>query len=325
MHAAVVTEFGHAPHYLEVAAPTTTEDRPEIVETVAAALHPRVRSQADGTHYTSGAHEHGAELPLIPGVDGVVRCADGSLLYVVLPDTRFGSMAELVAIDRRRSIPVPDNVDPIAIAAAMNPAMSSWVALRRRAHLEPGQSVLVLGATGSAGRLAVQVAKHLGASRVVAAGRDEMSLHALAAQGADTLVSLAGDDVEAAARVADAAADVDVVIDYLWGRPAELTLPALLTARPDRSRPLAWVQLGSITGAEIRLPSALLRQANVSLLGSGQGSVSTRGILEELVPLLAEVASGSFTLDTETRQLTDVETVWTEPSDARRRIVFAIG
>jgi NADPH:quinone reductase-like Zn-dependent oxidoreductase len=169
------------------------------------------------------------------------------------------------------------------------------------------------------------VAKHLGASRVVAAGRDEKSLDALTALGADTLVSLAGDDVEAAARVGEAAADVDVVVDYLWGRPAELALPALLTARPDRSRALAWVQLGSITGPEIRLPSALLRQANVSLLGSGQGSVSNRGILEELVPLLAEVSSGSFTLETESRQLADVEGVWMEPSDARRRIVFAIG
>jgi len=319
MHAAVVTEFDHAPRYREFEEPSASGPDAEVVEVVAAALHPRVRSQADGTHYESDG-----ELPLIPGIDGVGRRSDGSLVYFVLPDTRLGSMAERVTIDLRRSIPMPDSADPITIAAAMNPAMSSWVALRRRAHLQAGQSVLVLGATGSAGRLAVQVAKHLGAARVVAAGRDPEALDALAEQGADAVVSLRGDDAEAAARVGEAAADVDVVLDYLWGRPAELILPALLTARGDRSRALAWVQIGAITGPEIRLPSALLRQADVVVMGSGQGSVSTRGILEELVPLLAEAGSGSFSLDTDVHPLADVERVWGAPQDGRRRVVFSV-
>ena len=323
MHAAVVTAFDHAPRYREFDEPTASGDDEEadqeVVDVVAAALHPRVRSQAAGTHYESDG-----ELPLIPGIDGVGRRSDGSLVYFVLPDTRFGSMAERVAIDLRRSIPVPDAADPIAIAAAMNPAMSSWVALRRRARLEPGQTVLVLGATGSAGRLAVQVATHLGAARVVAAGRDRETLDALVDQGADAVVSLGGDERDAAARVAEAAADVDVVLDYLWGRPTELALPALLTARRDRGAPLAWVQIGAVAGAEIRLPSALLRQANVALMGSGQGSVSTRGILEELAPLLTEVSSGSFVLDTEVHPLAEVERVWGELRDGRRRIVFSI-
>jgi NADPH:quinone reductase-like Zn-dependent oxidoreductase len=323
MHAAVVTEFDHAPRYVEFDEPVVGDEM-EVVDVVAAALHPRVRSQAAGTHYTSGALEDGEELPLIPGIDGVGRRSDGSLCYFVLPDTRFGSMAERVAIDVRRSIPLANGADPIAIAAAMNPAMSSWVALRRRAHLEPGQSVLVLGATGSAGQLAVQVAKRLGASRVVAAGRDRASLDSLHALGADAVVSLAGDETETAVRVGEAAAEVDVVIDYLWGRPAELVLPALVIARSDRSRLLSWVQVGAITGPEISLPSAVLRQANVMLMGSGQGSVSTGGILEELVPLVAEIESGAFTLDTEVRRLNDVESVWNEPRNARRRTVFAV-
>lgn len=317
MHAAVVTEFDHAPRYLEFDEPRVTDDE-ELVEVVAAALHPRVRSQADGSHYASTA-----ELPLIPGIDGVGRRADGSLVYFVLPDTRFGSMAERVAIDPRRSIPVDAAADPIAVAAAMNPAMSSWVALRRRARLEPGQSVLVLGATGSAGQLAVQVARHLGASRLVAAGRDQATLDALSELGSDTVVSLAGDEQDAAARVGEAASEVDVVIDYLWGRPAELVLPALLMARPDRGVHLDWVQVGAVAGPGITLPSALLRQADVALMGSGQGSVSTRGILEELVPLLAEVQRGSFELDIDVRALSDVESVWSEPSSGRRRTVFA--
>lgn len=322
MHAAVVTRFDRAPQYLEFADPQARHSDDEVVEVVAAALHPRVRSQADGSHYTSGADADGVELPLIPGIDGVGRRSDGSLCYFVLPDTRFGSMAERAVIDRRRSIPVPDAADPIAVAAALNPAMSSWVALRRRAHLEPGRALLVLGATGSAGQLAVQVAKRLGAGRVIAAGRDPQTLEALPALGADAVVSLAGDPQDAADRVGEAAAEVDVVLDYLWGRPTELALPALLTRRPDRSRPLSWVEVGAITGPEISLPSALLRQADLRLLGSGQGSASARGFLEELVPLVAEVAAGSFALDTEVRRLDEVESVWGEPATARRRVVL---
>jgi NADPH:quinone reductase-like Zn-dependent oxidoreductase len=318
MRAAVVTEFGSSPAYAESAEPVAGPGE-EILEVVAAALHPRVRSQAAGSHYTSTD-----ELPLIPGVDGVGRRSDGSLAYFVLGDGPLGSMAERVAVDTRRMVPLPAGVDPVAIAAAMNPAMSSWLALRRRAHLEPGQSVLILGATGSAGQLAVQIAKHLGAAHVVAAGRDQQTLDSLEALGADELVSLAGDSDDAAERVGRAAADVDVAVDYLWGRPAERTIPALLAARADPGRRLDWVQVGAITGPELTIASALLRGANLALMGSGQGSVSTREIVQELVPLAAEVTAGTFTLNTEVRALADVESVWTEPSNPRRRLVFTL-
>ena len=317
MHAAVVAQFDQPPRYAEFDQPAAA-DEAEIVDVVAAALHPRVRSQAAGSHYTSTD-----ELPLIPGIDGVGRRSDGSLVYFVLPDTRFGSLAERTAIDLRRSIPLPDGADPVAIAAAMNPAMSSWLALRKRAHLQPGQSVLILGATGSAGRLAVQVAGHLGAGRIVAAGRDQRSLDSLAELGADT-VSLAGDADEAAVRVGEAAADVDVVVDYLFGDVAQAVIPAVLTRRADRSRRLDWVQVGAIAGPEITIASALLRGADVALMGSGQGSVSTGDIVSELVPLMAAVDAGAFPLAVDARRLTEVESVWKEPADARRRVVFTI-
>jgi NADPH:quinone reductase-like Zn-dependent oxidoreductase len=233
-------------------------------------------------------------------------------------------LAERVAIDPRRSIPLPQDADPIAVAAAMNPAMSSWLALRRRAHLEPGQSVLILGATGSAGQLAVQVAKQLGAGRIVAAGRDQQALAALTARGADETVSLAGTVDEAAARVGESAADVDVVVDYLYGTIAQAAIPAMLMRRADRSARLDWVQVGAVTGPEISIASALLRGANFALMGSGQGSVSTPDILSELVPLMASIHDGAFSLATDVRRLPDVEDVWNEPATSQQRIVFAI-
>ncbi|HEY4226132.1 MAG TPA: zinc-binding alcohol dehydrogenase family protein [Pseudolysinimonas sp.] len=325
MRAAVVTEFGHAPRYAEIDLPPVTDEDAERMDVVAAALHPRVRSQAAGSHYTSGTFEDDAELPLIPGIDGVARRADGSLVYFVLPDTRFGSMAEHAVVDLRRTVPLPAGASPVTIAAAMNPAMSSWLALRKRARLEPGQSVLILGATGSAGRLAIEVARHLGAARVVAAGRDPETLEKLTELGADTVVSLAGDPVEAAARVGEAAADVDIVIDYLFGPTTQATIPALLSRRADRSAHLDWVQVGAITGPEITIASAFLRGADIALMGSGQGSVSTRDIVTELIPLMEAVDAGSLPIETDARPLTDVESVWDERPGSRRRIVLTLG
>src|ERR1700722_10615215 len=158
MYAAVVTSFDKPPAYREFPDPVARSDDEIVVAVVASGLHRRVRSQADGSHYTSSG-----ELPLVPGIDGVGRAPDGTLRYFVLPDTTMGAMAERTVIDLRRAVVLPDGADPILVAAAMNPAMSSCVALRQRIDFEPGQSVLILGATGSSGRMAVQVAKRLGA------------------------------------------------------------------------------------------------------------------------------------------------------------------
>jgi NADPH:quinone reductase-like Zn-dependent oxidoreductase len=316
MHAAVVTEFGAPPRYQHFAAPVA-HDGEEIVDVLASGLHPRVRSQAAGTHYTSTD-----ELPLIPGIDGVGRRADGSMVYFLLPDTTYGAMAEQTVIDPRRSIPLPVDADPVLLAAAMNPAMSSWVVFRKRIVFEPGQSVLVLGGTGSAGQLAIQIALHLGASSVVAAGRGAEKLAALGALGASATIDLAAEPDAVAADIAAKAGNVDVVIDYLWGKPAELAIMPLLTGRDDRGRLLSWVQIGAIAGPDITLPSAALRQANIHFLGSGQGSVSARGILETLPSLVDEIDRGTFSIDAIAAPLADVESLWSARDRPTERIVL---
>src|SRR5262249_36113275 len=151
--------------------------------------------------------------PLVPGVDGVGRRADGTRVYFVAAHDRFGTMAEETRADPRLMVPLPDGLDAARVAAVMLPAISSWVALTHRAVLERGHSVLVLGATGVAGQLAVQIAKHLGAGRVIAAGRDADALAGLRALGADEVVRWTGD----ADPIAAAASEVDLVLDYLWG------------------------------------------------------------------------------------------------------------
>src|ERR1700733_10019029 len=146
MRAAVVTSFGTPPTCQDFPAPTPQGADEVLVDVIASGLHPRVRSQADGSHYTSTG-----DLPLVPGIDGVVRAPDGTLRYFILPDTTMGAMAEQTVIDLRRSVVLPDGSDPVLIAAAMTPAMSSWLALRQRIDFTAGQRVLILGATGNAG------------------------------------------------------------------------------------------------------------------------------------------------------------------------------
>ncbi len=314
MKAAVVSSFGAVPRYEEFPAPAAAGENDMVIDVIAAGLHPRVRSQADGSHYTSTG-----ELPLVPGIDGVGRGADGLLRYFILPDTRAGAMAEQTVIDTRRSIVLPADSDPIAVAAAMNPAMSSWVALRQRVQFQAGQNVLVLGATGNAGQMAVEVAKPLGAGQIIAAGRSASRLAGLAAAGT---VLLEGDAETVASRLGRAAADVDVVIDYLWGEPAAAAMVAVVTDRADRGKPLTWIGVGSVAGSTAPIPSAALRAARLQILGSGQGSVSTREILAELPVLAREIAAGTFDIDARPVPLTDVEQAWADAATTTRRIVL---
>ena len=317
MHAAVVHSFDAPPRFGTVDTPQPQGEHELLVDVLAAGLHPRVRSGANGTHYTADG-----VLPLVPGVDAVGRTAQGELLYFVASDTATGTMAEQAVVDRRRAVTLPADTDPVAVAAAMNPGMSSWVALRRRVALQPGAGVLILGATGNAGQLAVQIAKRLGAAHVVAAGRDSERLRLLSGLGADETVALAGDPAEVADRLGRSAGDVDVVIDYLWGPVAEHAMPALLTARSERSRALAWIQIGSMAGAEITLPSYLLRAANLQIMGSGQGSLSTAGIVSELPALAREIAAGTLAVDPLALPLAQVEQAWNTPTAPGQRIVL---
>jgi NADPH:quinone reductase-like Zn-dependent oxidoreductase len=308
MHAAVVTSFDNPPRYTDRPDPVATRPGELVVDVVAAALYQLVRSRADGSHYTSAR-----TLPLVPGVDAVVRDADGRLRYAVLDDTPDGTMADRTVVEADRTVPLPDGVDPVVVAAAMNPAMSSWVALRRRIDFRPGSRVLVLGATGAAGRIAVQVAKRFGAAQVVGAGRDAGRLAGLAALGADRTLAL--DELAQAA-------DVDVVLDYLWGDVAARGMVDVLTHRADRRAPLTWVEIGSMAGATAPVPGAALRAGRLELVGSGFGSVSMRDFAAEL-PAIAEAASrGELAVDARAVPLADVERAWTEPVAAGERIVF---
>ncbi|WP_436531838.1 quinone oxidoreductase family protein [Actinoplanes sp. HUAS TT8] len=306
MRAAVITSFDSPPVYREHPEPLATGDHEIVVDVLAAGLHHLTRAKADGTHYSSTGR-----FPIVPGADAVVRDPQGTLRYAALDDTNLGTFADRTVIDVRRSIPLPAGADPVTIAAAMNPAMSSWVALRRRIDFRPGQRVLILGATGSAGRMAIQIAKLFGAAQVIAAGRDTARLAGLAALGADETITF--DKI-------DRAADTDVVIDLVWGAPSAQTMLPLLTARADRTAPLTWIKIGSIAGEHAPVPSVALRAARLQIIGSGIGSVTSRDFLAELPELAAALAAGTLQVQSRAVPLADIGRHWT--TESTDRLVF---
>ncbi|HEY7633808.1 MAG TPA: zinc-binding dehydrogenase [Thermoleophilaceae bacterium] len=308
MKAAVVGSFDKPPHYEDFPDPSAHGKDELVVEVIAAGLHPRVRSQAGGFHYTSTG-----ELPLVPGIDAVVRDPKGRLRYTILDDTNLGTMAERTVIESDRSLVLPDKVDPVLVAAAVNPVMSSWVALRRRIDFGRKQRVLILGATGNAGRMAIQVAKRLGASRVIAAGRDAGRLAELPALGADEVVTF--DELAKAA-------DVDVVLDYVWGEPTARAMADVVTGRGDRSKPLTWIEIGAVAGPEAAIPAAALRAARLQIVGSGIGSVPGRDFLKELPKLIEAIVDGAFDVRARAVPLSQVEETWTTTAGTGDRIVL---
>jgi NADPH2:quinone reductase len=202
--------------------------------------------------------------------------------------------------------------------------MSSWVALTARAKFVAGESVLILGATGVAGHLAVQITKRRGARRVIAAGRNPAVLETLKNLGADVVISLEQErgSLVAAFRNAFAEAGVDVVLDYLWGSPAECALEAI-AGKGLRDAPLRprYVQIGSSAGGTISLPAATLRSSGLELLGSGFGSASLDQIKLAIAEFFKIAATEPFHFSTSTAPLRDVEALWNS-AERGTRLVF---
>ena len=288
------------------------------VKVTAAGLHQIVKALASGSHYGSTG-----ELPFIPGVDGVGRLEDGSRVYFGGSRPPFGTFAERGLAPKWMCIPLPDGLEDATAAGIANPAMSSWVALTARAKFVAGESVLILGATGVAGQLAVQIAKRLGARRVVGAGRNPEALAKLTELGADAVVSLdqEHDSLVAAFRKEYADGGVDVVLDYLWAKPAEALLGAISQRGLSKAASrLRYVQIGNSAGPTISLAAATLRSSGLELLGSGFGSASLEQILAAVKEFFKIAAAEPFQFSVKTAPLSEVETLWNSSEDGTRLV-----
>src|SRR5271170_1046609 len=223
MNAAVLHTLGKPPRFEQFPEPIPGEGE-VIVHVRAAALKPADKQMASGSHYASPR-----ELPVVCGIDGVGSLDDGARVFFGGPRRPYGAMAERTVLRRAQCFPVPDGLSDDIAAALPNPGVSAWLTLKSRAKLSPGETVLILGATGVTGKLAVQIAKLLGAGRVVAAGRNEQALSTLPELGADATVCLAKPHQELVETFRHEAGEkgFDVIIDYLWGPPTEALLTAI--------------------------------------------------------------------------------------------------
>jgi NADPH:quinone reductase-like Zn-dependent oxidoreductase len=268
----------------------------EIVEVSAAAISNLDLVLAEGRYALRPP-----QFPSVAGWEGVGRLANGKLVYFATPISPYGSMAQQTKVASRDLIEVPEGVDDAVAAALGNAGLAAWLPLQ--AHLLPGETVLVLGATGFAGQLAVQAAKVLGAGRVIAAGRNEEMLQRAKDLGADATVNLAtSSDLPTAYREA-AQGEIQVIVDYVCGPPAEAALQAASVGG-------RFVQIGQAAWHEIRVPVLLLRSKALSLFGLGKMSASfeTRATAYQHICQLA--ARGQLTVPVERLPLSQVEQAW---------------
>ncbi len=318
MKAAVVTEPGQPPKWTDFADPVAMAGE-SLVAVTMAALSPLTRARAAGQHYSSTTAE-----AFVAGADGVGRIPDGRRVYFAFVRSPFGAMAQIAPARIELTAPVPDDLDDVTAAAIANPAMSSWAALLDRAKLQPGESVLINGATGAAGRLAVQTAKHLGAKTVIATGRDAAQLERAAALGADRTISLTlpGDRLVDELYESMVDSDVTIVLDYLWGASAQQLLTAIARNQNGPVAPrIRYVQVGAISGAEISLDASLLRSSGVELMGSGLRSIALARLVARIGDALAAASAAKFEIDTTTQAMEAVESRWNDDT-AGRRLVF---
>jgi NADPH2:quinone reductase len=321
MNAAVLHTINQPPHFENFPEPVAEENE-VIVHVRAAALKPIDKQLASGSHYAAYR-----KLPVVCGMDGVGCLDDGTRVFFGSPRPPYGSMAERTVVSQSRCFPIPDNVKDDIAAAVVNPGLSAWGALVWRAQLAPGETVLILGATGVTGKLAIQTAKLLGAGRVIAAGRNEQVLNTLHDLGADTTIHLGkpGQDLTEAFIREAGDSGFDVIIDYLWGPTTEALLAAI--ARRDLQQAscrVRLVEVGENAGPTISLAAAVLRSSRLEILGAGSGNAAATPEIwiEAIGHLMSNIDCGALRIDTERVPLCEVENAWHQEQHGRRAVII---
>ena len=318
MHAAVLHSLGQAPRYEQFPEPVAG-DGEVLVHVHAASLKPVDRQLAVGSHFASPR-----ELPVVCGIDGVGHLDGGQRVFFGGPRAPYGAMAERTVVPQPLAFPIPENLTDEAAAALPNPGVSAWLSLSYRAKLAPGENVLILGATGVTGKLAVQIARRLGAARVVAAGRNSQALVALPALDADATISLSLPESELTGAFLREAGQsgFQVVIDYVWGRPAEAFLAAItrkeFAAIQSETR---FVQVGESAAPAITLPAAVLRSTALTIMGTA-GIPPREVLFQAFDQVMALAAKGELHIDTERVPLADVEQAWHRDLPGRRLVLM---
>lgn len=310
--------------------PQYTEDFPEpiangtdeiLISVKAAAIKHLDKSKASGKHYSTKGNLQQAK---VIGSDGVGLLADGTRVFAL---GITGMIAEKAIIEKDKMIKLPDGIDSVTAAALPNAVAGSAMALRFRAAMKTGETVLINGATGFTGKIAVQMAKHYGAGRIIVTGRNQQTLQSLRTLGADEIITTTQTDEDLIVQLKEIhnSTPIDVIIDYLWGRTAEIILEAI-KGQGSFTHRTRFVSIGSVTGDKIQLSSEILRSVDLQISGSGLGSWTKeemQKLFTEIVPEMFQLAAANkLKVETETVELKDIEKLWdTEVSDGKRLVI----
>jgi NADPH:quinone reductase-like Zn-dependent oxidoreductase len=322
MKAAVVYRKGELPQYADVDEPIVQNEDELLITVKAAAIKHLDKSIAGGKHYSSEDKKNAR----IIGGDGVGILEDGTKVFAL---GIGGMVAEKAVIEKSRMVKLPHDIDDTTAAALPNAVAGSAMALRYRAKIKEGETVLINGATGFTGKIAVQIAKYYGAERIIATGRNEQSLQTLLSLGADEIVSVTQSDENFMAQIKAIhnSTPIDVIIDYLWGHTAELIL-ASLKGKGSFTHRTRFVSIGAVTGNTIQLSAENLRSVDLQLSGSGLGSWTKeqmQALFTDIFPDMFQLAAdGKLKVDTISVSLQDIHRLWDMEVPDGKRLVIVI-
>ncbi|MGN7708568.1 quinone oxidoreductase family protein [Chryseobacterium sp. 22543] len=322
MKAAVVFEKGSIPQYADFPEPEVQENE-ILVSVKAASIKNLDKARAGGNHYSTENQEH---QPTIIGTDGAGYLENGNKVYFF---SKKGTVSEKAAADEKMIIPIPEELDFSLAAALPNAVMGSAMALKFKAGLQPGNTVLINGATGITGRIAVQIAKIYGAGRVIVTGRNEKSLESLLELGADEVISLKLDDHDFKQKIKEVHQEtpIDIILDYIWGHSVEMILSAF-KGYGTFSHKTKLVTIGGMSGDTVQLSSQILRGTDIQISGSGLGSWTKEEsalLFSEIIPEMYQAAvEGKIKMETEEVDIKNIEAVWNAEIQSGKRLVIRI-
>lgn len=323
MKAAVLFEKGGMPQYTDFPEPVIENENQLLVTMKAAAVKHIDKSRASGQHYST---KHDLQKAKVIGSDGIGILENGTRVYTI---GESGTLAEKVVVDKNRMVILPEGIDDVTAAALPNAVIGSAMALRFKANMQRDETVLINGATGFTGKIAVQVAKYYGAKKIIVTGRNEQSLQSLLALGADEIVSIKQDDNAFINQIKNihSTTPIDVVIDYLWGHSAELIL-ASIKGKGSFTHKTRYVSVGAVSGDIIQLSAEILRSVDLQLSGSGLGSWTkdeVQILFSEILPEMFQLAADKkLQVDTVSVNLKDIEKLWNMHVPNGKRLVVII-
>ncbi len=321
MKAAVIYQKGAMPQYVDFPEPVIQSSDELLITVKAAAIKHFDKGRSSGKHYTVDENKQNAT---VIGGDGVGMLEDGTRVYALAVS---GMIAEKATIEKNRMVKLPEGLDAAIAAALPNAVAGSAMALRFRAAMQKGETVLINGATGFTGKIAVQIAKHYGAKKIIVTGRNESTLTSLLSFGADEIVSLKQEDESFITKIKEIHNNtpIDIIIDYMWGHTAELILTSL-KGNGSYTHSTRFVSVGAVTGDTILLSAENLRSVDLHLSGSGMGSWSKdemKILFGEIIPEMFQLAADNkLKVDTVSVKLKDIASLWEmEVPDGKRLVI----